>query len=336
MNLDNVVLVRGSSNLPLMGMIIPFNGGINDKNSDFVRIVRRLVKEKLESYIGETLDLSKEDDKEFFEDIVTKWYPLSSGNHPYLNFSLNGLNPEDKNKTVAVIDPIKYHQTDEFITVSLKQTIIKSTFHLSKEAIVFVEEERFRAYSQTIQDDLSANYNLELYTGSLEEAINSTLQKHNYPILPLTNIEGQEIGESAILFQEQFATQVGASNLSLEELSSNPLEKFESRDLIAAEKIKSHNEKNAQRLLFYRDKFYEFLLQKLEIKEEFLSDQDKNDLFSQGEASVKVLEILINKLMGHYGGLNGLKALVSDFNNNVYFHLSMEDEPNLENAETRK
>ena len=82
------------------------------------------------------------------EQALSEYLPLTSSYTSTLSFSLNGLVPDDMNNKfsdmlVAVIDPIKYHQNEDYVNIDAIDTTIKGSIKTSEEAILVIEQNYF-------------------------------------------------------------------------------------------------------------------------------------------------------------------------------------------------
>ena len=339
MNLENVVLVRVMNRIPLDGMLIPSCKGkyLTKKGlSDFKDIIRDIVKKELENKLGRQLNLWIEEDDKYFESIVSEYYPYTSCYTSTLSFSLNGMVPDDINnnfseKKVAVIDPIKYHQNEDFVTVDVIDTTIKGDMKVSPEAILVIDESVFNSLSQDDQNNLLINYKVEVFKGHLRDAVPSILTKYNYPALPLIQkrdykdiLDCPERG-SMLHFQDAFADVVGASRLKLQYLYTKPIDFLYSIDKKVAPKVQSDFKKNLIVENYYRSQLYNFLVSKLEESGIVLSDEEKYYLFSNYSDSKIILEKLVNALCNVHG-LDGMQQIVAQFNQNMMDNYLTNDE----------
>ena len=194
MNIEEVVLVRARNKLPIEGELIPSCEGVYlkfDTLGAFPSTIRNIVKRDLENKLGRPLVLFAEsEDAILLDKEMEKFYPYTSSYTSTLSFSLNGLVPDDINNKFsemkcAVIEPIKYHTDADYLNVSVIDTTTKGRMALSNEAILVCDEATFRSYSKEQQEFLLGRYHVELFTGSLKEAVNNTLRKYNYPVLEL-------------------------------------------------------------------------------------------------------------------------------------------------------
>lgn len=349
MNIEEVVLVRARNKLPIEGELIPSCEGMYlkpDALGPFSNVIRDIVRRDLENKLGRPLVLYAEsEDAILLDKEMEKFYPYTSNYTSTLSFSLNGLVPDDINNKFskmkcAVIEPIKYHTDADYLNISVIDTTTKGRMPLSNEAILVCDEATFRSYSKEEQEFLVGRYRIELFTGSLKEAVNNTLRKYNYPVFNLT--QNNEIGyieecqdkQRMKEFENTFASSVGASRLRLALLYQEPF--LTGVDLIAGDKAKSDFYKRLKVEAYYKERLYQFLLTKAEIVGINLSDEDKFYLFSEDGRSEEVLEELIRSLINRCGGLDNFSLLVAEFNQSVVEnHLTNEEIIALQ-GETRK
>lgn len=330
MNIDNVVLVRARNKLPVEGELIPSCEGMYlkpDTLGDFATILRNMVKRDLENKLGRPLVLYAEsEDAKMLDQAMEKFYPYTSSYTSTLSFSLNGLVPDDINNKFsemkcAVIEPLKYHTDADFLNVSVIDTTTKGSMQLSNEAILVCDENTFRSYPESVQQNLMAKYRVELFTGSLKDAVNNTLQKYNYPVFNLNQRKEQgyieECPEKANMqaFEDAFALSVNASRLRLAQLYQEPF--LTGDDLVAGDKAKSDFYKSLEVDAYYKEELYKFLLMKADMLGIDISDDDKFYLFSEYGRGEEVLEELMRSLVSRSGGLESFAGHVAEYNQNV-------------------
>lgn len=332
MNIDNVVLVRATStHLPLDGNLIPTYEGkrlVSDEKSEYYFFIRKKMTEELEKQLGRNINPYSVDDSKMLDSIL-KNYSVLTGDYPTttLSFSLNGLVPDDINNNfsrmkVAVIDPIKNHINADFVAIDVVDTTIKGSLKVSNEAILVIENELFNSLSEDKKNNLRSNYKINLFEGELREAVNNTLKENNYPVLPLIsqretkNIEECPERESMLEFEDSFAKSVNASRLRLQDLtfsyhSSNEV------DQIAHDKIKDEHPNSLKIDEYYRNKFYEFLLNKAENFGIEISDAEKYYLFTQYAESEEAMKRIISCIIDSCGGISNFSNLIQEYNQYV-------------------
>lgn len=327
MNLDNVVLVRAMGHLPLDGVLVPSSEGKYLKykvTDEYYYIIKREVQKKLEAQLGRSLAVWEDEDKMLLEQALSEYLPLASSYTSTLSFSLNGLVPDDMNNKfsemlVAVIDPIKYHQSEDYVNIDAIDTTIKGSLKVSSEAILVIEENYFLSLSEDEKMNLMSNYKIEIFNGSLKDAISSTLQKYNYPSIPLVqrkelnDIEECSEKDSLITFQDEFAKEHNASRLKLQQLYMYPISSMSGVDIPAAEKVQSDFNKNLIVEKYYKERFYEFLISKAEGYGLSLTEEEKYYLFSEFSNSEEVLEKLVKSII-QLVGIEEYKLIIKEYN----------------------
>lgn len=269
MNIDTVVLVRAMNNLPVNNALIPSCNGqylIKRGANDYYYIIKDYIKNYLEQQIGRTLNVYEQKDFEFLNKQIDNYLPFTSSYTSTLSFSLNGLVPDDINNKfsemkMAVIDPLKNHQEENFVNIDIIDTTIKGNVLTSSEAILVIEENYFLALNEEIRSDLLNYYKIETFNGSLKEAVDNTLVKYNYPSLPLiqkkeySDILDCPFKESMINFENCFVELQSASRLKLQQLYMYPISTMNGVDVTDAEKVKSDFNKNLTVESYYKNSF---------------------------------------------------------------------------------
>lgn len=326
MNLENVVLVRAMNHLPLNGELVPSCEGKYlkpDGSSDFAFIMRDIVRKELEKELGRPLNLYFEsEDEKLLNNIMNSLQTYTSDYTSTLSFSLNGLVPDDMNNTfstmkIAVLEPLKNHTDAEFLSVDVIDTTIKGKVQTSG-AVLLIDGVLFESLDAETKNNLLSNYLVELFTGSLKEAVKATLVKHGYPALDYNQKREDKYivdcpeKESMIEFQDAFAASVNASRLRLAQLYMEPF--LSGVDLEAGEKAKADFYKGLDVEAYYKNKLYEFLVAKGEAAGVLLDDEEKFYLFSEYSNSREVIEKLVKSLIQVYGGLEAFKMLIQEYN----------------------
>lgn len=339
MNIDNVVLIRATNNLPINGILEPSCSSkyLHFQNKgNYYYLIQKEMKKYLESQLQRPLDFSEEDNK-LLKEFLKDYLPLTSSYTGTLSFSLNGLVPDDINNKfsdmkIAIIDPIKYHLTEDFVNIDVIDTTIKGNFEVSSEAIIVIDRSYFLSLTEEEQNNLAKVYRIELFEGSLKNAVASALEKYNYPSLsliqdkPSKDIVNCDYKDSMIAFQSAFAKEKGASRLKLQQLYTTPLELLtQGVDMVAAEKVQSDFEKNLIVQKYYQDSFYNFLLQKAEQYYIELDEMEKFYLFSEFSKSEEVLEELVKSLLNK-AGVEGYKLLIEEYNKMIQENYLTNDE----------
>ena len=349
MNLENVVLVRAMSHVPLDGVLLPSCEGKYLKprvNDDYYYKIRKEVQKNLEAKLGRSLMIWEDEDKLLLDEALKDYLPLTSSYTSTLSFSLNGLVPDDMNNKfsdmkIAVLEPIRYHQNEDYVNIDAIDTTIKGSIETSKEAILLVEHNYFLTLSEEEKMNLMNHYRVELFNGSLKDAVSNTLQKYNYPSLPLiqrkeaSDIEECEEKESLIAFQDTFAKDKNASRLKLQQLYMYPISTMSEIDATAAEKVKSDFDKNLIVEKYYKDDFYEFLISKGEECGIHLTEEERFYLFSEYSNSEEILEELLSRIITNVG-LENYRLIIQEYNKKVFENHLTNDEIVALNGEGRK
>jgi len=331
MNKDNVVLVRAMNNLPLNGELVPSCEGerlVYDEQSEFYYYIRKKVIQDLENRLGRPLDVFlNPDDKKLQEDTIAK-YKILKG--PYytttLSFSLNGMVPDDINNNftdmnIAVIDPIKHYLNANFVTIDAIDTTIKGRVSVSKDAILLINNDVYNTLTDDVKANLMNSFKVKVFQGKLRQSVDNTLKENGYPSLPLIqkremdNIDEYVERESMISFEDKFAESIGASRLSLQNLTfSYSVSSADEVDKIAHEKIKEEHNNNLIVVEYYRDQLYNFLLNKAEIFGIEVRDEEKYYLFTDYMEGEEAMKRIVSDLIDAYGGIDKFHGFIQEYN----------------------
>lgn len=329
MNIDNVVLVRAMNTVPINGELIPTceaNRLVPDKQSDFYHIVRRCVRNSIEQELGRSLDLYPESPDEVIMNEAMKDYYIATGDYytTTLSFALNGLVPDDMNnkfsdKKIAVLEPIRNQQDADFVTVETIDTTIKGRVTTSDEAMLVIDQNYFSQLSKEVQDNLLEYYQVKLFDGPLKEAIENTLLENGYPALDLVqnrelkNITDCPEKESMLAFEDTFSEYVGASRLRLQQLTF--IYGGGSRvDEIAHEKLAEEHENTLIVEEYYKNQLNNFIINKAKANGIEISDEDMYYMYTNYDRGQEVLEDTTRKLISAYGGIEGFKQFIQEYN----------------------
>lgn len=333
MNLDNAVLVRAMNHLPLDGRLIPsFQGNVlvNDNRSQFFYHIKSKLDKYLEEQLGRPLDVFNNPQDEILQNKLLEQYGLLTG--PYytttLSFSLNGLVPDDRHNKfselkIAVLDPLKNHVSDNFITVHTIDTTIKGEVNVSKEAILLIDQQFFMSLPEDIKSNLISNYNVKLFTGSLKSAVDSTLRESNCPSFSLiqddaiNNIEDNVDKESILDFEYEFAEKVGAVRTKLQFMTYMYQATGDEVDRIAHDKVKEEFPKSLKIDEYYKNQLYTFILAKAESFGIDISDRDKYSMFTNEFDGIFAMQNVVDTLIEAYGGIYNFQAFIQEYNEYV-------------------
>lgn len=332
MNIDNVVLVRAMNNLPLNGELIPSCEGrrlVDDRRSAFYYFMRNYIQKELQQRLGRELNLfvGSEDEK-LMKNIINNYSVLTGCYYTTtLSFALNGLVPDDMNNRftdmkMAVLEPIRNQTDADFVTIETIDTTIKGRIKTSNEAILTIQQEFFSQLSPEIQENLKANFNVRLFDGSLKDAIGDALRENGYPVLPLIqkremkNIDNCPEKESMLDFEDKFSAAVGASRARLQNLTfmyggGNGV------DEIAHNKISEEHNNTLIVEEYYKNQFYEFMLNKAESFGIQVSDDEKYYLFTNYEEGTDAMKRITTSLIDAYGGLENFQGFIKEYNQYV-------------------
>lgn len=349
MNIENVVLVRAMGHLPLDGVLLPSCEGkylIPNEKDAYYYFIRKEIQKLLEKELGRSLNVWEDDDKALLENALKNYLPLTSTYTSTLSFSLNGLVPDDMNNKfsdmkIAVLDPIKYHQNEDYVNIDAIDTTIKGNITCSEESILVIEKDYFLSLSEDIKTNLMSHYKVEIFTGSLKDAVSNILQKYNYPSIPLiqkkesNDILDCEEKESMIDFENSFAQTSNASRLKLQQLYMYPISTMTGVDAIAAEKVQSDFNKNLIVEKYYKDKFYEYLISIAESYGLVLNDEEKFYLFSEFSNGEEVLKKIMAFLI-QTRGIDNLGLIIQEYNHYIIENYISNDEIVSLSGDSRK
>lgn len=330
MNKDNTVLVRAYNHF------IPFSKELKpscdemylklDHFSDHQRVIQKLYIKYYEQTTGETINVWNEEEYAKLKEDITPLLPLTSDYVSTLSFSLNGLVCDDINNffskyDVCIIDPLKYHQDDNFISFCVNDTTIKGSVKLSDDAILVIKDETYNLLNDSQKDILNSQYHLEVFNGSLKKGVEEALKKYEYPALDIINsrenkyiADGPE-KESAVNFINEYAISNKLSKLRLYDIYTAP-KMYEEADIIAQEKISDEIDNSADIKDYYRHNFYEYLVNVASEYGYTIDEVEQYYLYSDFSNSYDVLEELVKYLIERLG-FKGYSELIAKYNNDL-------------------
>lgn len=327
LDLSNAILVRAYQNyIPYSKTIKPSceEKYLNyEQVSDYKKIIRREFIKEYERQTGKILSVWDEEENKIINEGIRKLLPLSSTYVSTLSFSINGLVHDDMNNffsqyDICVLEPLKYHINDDFVNFNVNDTTIKGSIELSDEAILVIRKELFESLTKEEKEKLISIYKIHLFEGSLKDGVENALHNNNYPYLNLINrkesqyIEDSEIKESALKFINDFAEHNHLSKLRLFDIYTSPfLETTE--DKIAQSKVSDEIKLINDIKMYYRNSFYEFLVERSEENGLEITEMDKYYLMSEYANSEEILEKIVTYLIQKIG-FNNYGQLISEYN----------------------
>ena len=232
------------------------------------------------------------------------------------------INNNFTNMKIAVLEPLRNQTNADFVTIDAIDTTVKGRMRVSDEAILVIEQSLFANLSQEEQENLMSNFKIQLFEGELRDAVDNTLRDNNYPVLPLIQKrEMKNIGEcpqreSMIAFETQFAETVGASRLSLQNLTFM-YGGGTGVDQIAHDKISEEYPNNLIVQSHYKNQLYGFLISKAESFGIEVTDEERYYLFTDYSAGTDAMKRITANLIKAYGGLENFQGFIQEYNQHV-------------------
>ena len=161
-----------------------------------------------------------------------------------------------------------------------------------------------------------------MFEGELRDAVNNTLRDNGYPVLPLVqkremkNIDECPERESMLQFEDCFAESIGASRLTLQNLTMTYGGGTEIDE-------KAHNkiaEEHPNTLIVqehYKNQLYDFMLNKAESFGIEVTEEEKFYLFTDYAPGVDAMQRITTELIAAYGGLENFKQFINEYNQQV-------------------
>ena len=222
---------------------------------------------------------------------------------------------------IAVIDPIKHYLNANFVTIDAIDTTIKGRVSVSKDAILLINNDVYNTLTDDVKANLMNSFKVKVFQGKLRQSVDNTLKENGYPSLPLIqkremdNIDEYVERESMISFEDKFAESIGASRLSLQNLTfSYSVSSADEVDKIAHEKIKEEHNNNLIVVEYYRDQLYNFLLNKAEIFGIEVRDEEKYYLFTDYMEGEEAMKRIVSDLIDAYGGIDKFHGFIQEYN----------------------
>lgn len=327
LNLENTVLVRAYKNyIPYSKIIRPSceEKYLNyDSTSDYRSIIQKEFIKEYQKQTGKTLNIWEEENYKIIDESIKNLLPLSSTYVSTLSFSINGLVHDDMNNffseyNVCIIEPLKYHTSDDFINFNVNDTTIKGSIELSSEAILVIKKEYYESLKEEEKAQLNSIYKINLFEGSLKEAVDTTLKDNNYPSLNLINkrelkyIEDSEEKQSALQFINKFAEDNKLSKLRLFDIYTSPFMELE-EDKEAQSKLVDEIENINKIKIYYRNNFYDYLIKIAKDNGMELDEMSEYYLKSEYSNSIDVLEEIVKYILEKVG-FNKYSKLINEYN----------------------
>ena len=294
--------------------------------SDYKDVIRKIFIKEYEKKHKKVLNIWNDDDHKIINEGIKFLLPLSSTYVSTLSFSINGLVHDDTNNffssyNVCILEPLKYHLNDNFLNFNVNDTTIKGSITLSDEAMILINKEYYNTLTKEEKENLRQIYKIYIFEGPLKEAVNKVLQENNYPSLNLINqkkskyIEDSEVKESALEFINSFAKENHLSKLRLFDIYTSPFLENEA-DITAASKVKDEAQLIYEIKIYYRNKFYEYLLDLVTLYGLDLNDTEKYYLMSKYANSKKVLEKIVTYLVEKLG-FDKYQEIIEKYNKHI-------------------
>ena len=163
------------------------------------------------------------------------------------------------------------------------------------------------------------HFKVQLFEGELRDAVNNTLNDNGYPVLPLVQKrEMKNIGdcperESMLEFEDRFAESVGASRLTLQNLTITYGGGTEV-DEKAHNKIADELPNTLKVQEHYKNQLYSFMLNKAESLGISVTDEEKFYLFTNYAPGVEAMHKITTELINAYGGFQNFQVFIQEYN----------------------
>jgi len=210
MNINNIVIVRATDEIPFDGIVKPISESqylTKPIGTEFAFKIHDILVEK---GIISSLDYSRMTEEDYFDnkskednEILKQYLPYTSDYNSMVLFALNGLCPDDvehgfgnntfSNKKCVVITPLVEH-IDNVVSLLPTDTAIKGSVHLSSNSILLIEEETYLNLSPAKKEQLSnLGLTVKTFETNLKEAVHNELMQ-----------SGKYIPEELILTKDGF------------------------------------------------------------------------------------------------------------------------------------
>lgn len=270
---------------------IPF---IIKTNSLANRSIASLLKEKYQ------LNLFNDKDLDTYRLLKEEYSHYSTQYRSTIHFTLNGLVSSHlqgnfDNKNFIILDNLEEHLGKEDIrSIRMEDTYISGDVHLSKNAIVMVKEDKF---DQFIKENPELNnYNIVLYTGKSDIAVNILLTK--------LKIVSETIGKDYAI-DSPLQNYINTFFKAIEQTYNIKQIKHAN-----SKEYQEDDQKNILLWDLYNNAFYDFLLANIDdINKEEAKENLMNSSYLTAE---KTFKSILNRI-----SLEEYKTIVDTFNNTI-------------------
>lgn len=323
MNEENIALVRATDFIPFDGIVHPISNVpyLKKENGTFFSYAINDLLRKL-SIINEVDYWSKteEEQEEINKNskkILNQYLPYNSNYNSMVLWSLNGLVPDDQNKsntfsnkTCAIIESLEEQlESSEIISLVPTDTAIKGDVKLSNKSIILISKERYGTLSQEEKERLKMlDLTVQVFDGTLEDAVKQTLKDNGYrsETLSLTRSKGGYASDKAKDLIEEIKGI--AEKEGIAEVLYDDIVKGTHDELKKLNSVKDVYENTRIVMECYQKTFFRYVFSKMEIDLTVKNDVlNYMDLDSEKEPKDLCHEIEKN-------GLDEYKKIVGKYN----------------------
>lgn len=281
MDIHNIAIVRATDIVPLKGKIDPVKDVPFIKKewdtafaSEMSSMLRR--KGMLKPIDWEQPDEVRNAVEEKNKEIVQEYLPYTSMYNSMVLFSLNGLVPDDirntfSEKKCAVIDGLEEHMNkSEVRALHPTDSAIKGPVQMSENAVLKIKKEEYDRLSLEEKATLENAYaKVDVFEGDLKTAVDKTLiESGRYTAEKLTlaseggGYEKSDTSEDVMQTINDVAKENNLSQLLHEKIFRGETDGNEK-----LEDVKGEFEQSGIVASFYKQAFFEYLFEKMDIDE---------------------------------------------------------------------
>lgn len=304
MNIKNIALVRATNVVPLDGEVLPICQSkyiAKSEDNDFAYYLGKVLRKEKE------YDLLNEEDGARYHKDIKEILPYSCDYNSTINFSLNGIVPDDINNTFsdkdcAIIESLEAQiGKAEFVTLVPTDTTIKGKITLSNESILLIRNSKYDKLTIEEKEKLNQNMNIKIFDGDLKEATKNALLetgKYTPEEVSIRNIHGGYVpSETSEETKEAIQKVAEENNIEQKPYYNTGMAQ---NDLKYANMVEK----------YYQDQFFKFMFDNMEIDKELATN-----LTYYENTPGQYIEQFVEKI--EEMGLTNYAEIVKKFNSNI-------------------
>lgn len=311
------MLVKALDEIPFDGELVPSGDTfklVKDRSSDFSKLVKFKIKERLESKLQRKLALEKKEDMDLLEEEMQPYYPYVKANSSLNIFTINGIADVDCDKKIAVIDPISEHTRSTYVNINITGTAIQGPIRFSDSSILLIDEILYKSLPYDMKDNLISDYRIEKFNGSLKDALKNILKRVNAPFVEIDNLENNSKVDMIKFQLEAMANEKEVSAKKYDDLLKSDPERIWITDMLSAVTIQEDALEEKKVCNQYLKHLYLALMEEAKQNGLTLSVEEEYALHIINYNAYATLAKVLDYLTTSDDGLEKLKKFVAEYN----------------------